>query len=151
MLLGEFLIQKKLIAKRDLDLALNEQKRTHDFLGMILVRNKSIKEEEFLKALSELFHIPFISLKHEYIDWDLAMSFSASVVLDRKCLPFRENDFGISVAILNPLDVTAISQIEAQARDKKVNLILVTSYDMQDALKTYQKRVADKINKMFER
>ena len=150
MLLGELLIQKKLITKSQLELALDEQKITHDFLGLILVRKQYLKEEDLLKSLSELYRIPFISLKNEHINWDLAMSFPASVVMDRKCLPFRETDFGVSVAILNPLDAVAISQIEEQARNKKINLVLVTSLDMEEALKAYQKRTAERIRKMLE-
>ena len=150
MQLGELLIKRKLITKNELELALDEQKLTRDFLGLILVRRQYLKEENLLKALSELYRIPFMSLKNEYINWDLAMSFPASVVLDRKCLPFRETDFGISVAILNPLDAVAISQIEEQARNKKINLVLVTSLDMEEVLKAYQKRTAEKIRKMLE-
>lgn len=150
MLLGELLIQKKLITQAELEIALDEQKTNHDFLGAILVKRRYLREEDLLKTLSELFRMPLITLKNEPINWDLAMTFSASVVLDKKCLPFREDDFGITVAILNPLDVGAVSQISEQARNKKINLVLVTNADMQEALKSYQQRVNDKIKKMLE-
>ena len=150
MLIGELLIQKRLITQGELEAALAEQKTCGDFLGKILIRRNYLKEEDLLKTLSELFRIPFVSLKNEYIDWDLVMSFSASVVVDRQCLPFRETDHGITVALQNPLDAEAISQIEEQARNKKVNLVLVTFADMQGALKDYKQRVDAKIKKMFE-
>ncbi len=150
MLLGELLIQKKLITQAELEVALAEQKTSHDFLGMILVRRQYLKEEDLVKALSELYHLPVTSLKNEHIDWTLAMSFSPSVIQDNKCLPFRETDHGITVAILNPLDVAGVGQIEEQARNKKINLVLVTTADMQTALKEYQRRVAERIKKMFE-
>ena len=150
MLLGEFLIQKKLITKRELTIALDEQKRSNDFLGLILVRRDYLREEDLLRALSELFRIPFVSLKNEYIDWDLAMRFSASLVVERQCLPFREGDFTVTAAILNPLDAVTVSQMEDHVKGKKVNLVLVTSTDMQEALKNYQKRIAAKINRLLE-
>ena len=150
MFLGEFLIQKKLMTKRELEIALDEQKSTNDFLGLVLVRRNYLKEEDLLKALSELYRIPFVSLKNEYIDWDLAMRFSASLVIERQCLPFREGDFTVTAAIVNPLDAGSISQIEDHVKGKKVNLVLVTSADMQEALKNYQKRITAKINKLLE-
>lgn len=150
MLIGELLVKKKLITQRELEIALDEQKNTGDFLGRVLVRRNYLKEEDLLKVLSELFGIPFMSLQDKYIDWNLAMSFSASLVVERQCLPFRESDAGIMAAILNPLDASAISQMEEQAKGKKVSLVLVTSQDMQEALKNYQKRIAAKISKQLE-
>ena len=150
MLIGEFLIKKSLITNKELEIALEEQKRTGDFLGMVLVRLRCLKEEDLLKALSELFRIPFVSLKNEYIDWDLAMRFSASLVLEGHCLPFRETALTITVAVLSPLNASGISQIEEHGDQKKVNLVLVTTADMQEALKTYQLRIEAKIKKLLD-
>ena len=61
MLIGEFLIKKKLITKMQLEFALDEQVRTNDFLGLVLIRRGYLKEEDLLKALSELYKIPFVN------------------------------------------------------------------------------------------
>lgn len=150
MLLGEILVKKKLITKRELEIALDVQKGSGDFLGMILVRRNYLKEEDLIKVLSELFKIPFVNLKNEYIDWEFAMSFSPSLVVDRQCLPFRAGEFTITAAILNPLDALTVSQLEDQAKGKKVYLVLVTFADMQDELNNYHKRISSKIEKLLE-
>ena len=53
MLLGEWLIRKKQLTQSQLDEALEEQKKNHEFLGSILVRKQFIKITDLLKALSD--------------------------------------------------------------------------------------------------
>ena len=149
MLLGEILIQKKLIKKDQLQTALDEQKKTQEFLGMVLVRKKFIAEEDLMKTLSEVFRIPYVRLKLEEIDWVVAMRFSASLVLDNRCVPVRQDEQGWTVAITNPLDAEVISRIEEEA-GQTVNLVLVSSADMDAALRGYREQVALKIKKLLD-
>lgn len=149
MLLGEILIEKKLIKKDQLQIALDEQRKTQEFLGMILVRKKFIAEEDLMKVLSEVFRIPYVRLKSEDIDWAVAMRFSASLVLDNRCVPVREDDQGWTVAITNPLDAEVISRIEEEA-GQTVSLVLVSSVDMDAALRGYREQVAQKIKKLLD-
>lgn len=150
MLLGEILIQKKLITQVQLEEALEIQRETKEFLGVILVSRRFIREPDLLKALSDQFQIPVINLKDYYIDWDAAMKFSSTVVCEYRCLPVRADAKSITVAITNPLDAIAISKVEEEAREFKVNLILVSNADMDEALKTYNRHMSQKIRKMLE-
>ena len=148
--LGELLLNKGLLSQFQLDLALDEQKRTKEFLGVILIRRKYISETDFLKTLSQQFNMPFISLKDRYIDWDLAMSFPASLVLDRKCMPvFIEKGVWI-IAVTNPLNAEAISEVEAVLSGQNMKLALVSESDMAEVHATYKKRIALKISKLLD-
>ncbi len=150
MLLGEYLVQHKLLSQDDLERALEEQKKSGEFLGYILLRRKVIKEEDLLKALAVQFHMPFVRLKDQYIDWKVATRFSSSLVVDRHCLPFREDDAGITVAITNPLDAGVVEEAEREAGNLKVRVVLVSTSDMREAVQTFQQRMAEKIKKMLE-
>lgn len=150
MLLGELLLKKKLITSEQLDKALEEQKKTKDFLGEILVRRRSIKEEDLIKVLSEQFNIPYVNLKNQYIDWGVALRFSSSLVVERRCLPFRQDEYGFTVAITNPLDALAVSQAEKEARTEKVKLVLVSSAGMDQAIKNYRAQASARVRKMLE-
>jgi type IV pilus assembly protein PilB len=150
MKLGELLIQKKLLTKSQLDCALEEQRLSKDFLGLILVRSKMIREEDLIRVLSEQFHIPIIDLKRQPIDWSLAMRFSPSIVVDHQCLPFFQSEREITVALLNPLNAGAISRVEEQAQGLRIRTVLVTAADMQQALLTYNAKMLEKIRKMLE-
>ena len=149
MLLGELLLSKGLLTRAQLEEALEEQKSTREFLGEILLRKKFIREDNFLMLLSKQFNIPYVRLRDQSIDWDSAMRFPASLIMDHRCLPLRFENGRWIVAITNPLDAETVSEAERAANSERVDLVLVTSGDMEDALKEYQKRVADKIKKMF--
>lgn len=150
MMLGEILIKKKLITQVQLDAALEEQRETKDFLGGILVRRRFIQEDDLLKALSDQFSMPFISLKTTPIDWDAALSFSGNVVSEHKCLALKRDEDSYTVAITNPLDALAISRIEQAAKGLTVHLVIVRAQEMSEALAVYRERMAAKIKKMFE-
>ncbi len=148
--IGEILIQKKLISRQELNHALAEQQVTKEFLGRILVRKKFVTEENFLKVLSEQYGIPYVDLKIQYIDWEVAMRFSSSLVIDAQCLPMGRDEEGIIVAITNPLDAFTTSRIEQEAKLEKVQLVLVKEKDLKEAIQSYKQKLADKMKQMLD-
>lgn len=150
VLLGELLIRKGLLNDGQLALALEEQKATREFLGAVLVRMGLLREEDLLKVLSEQFHLPFVDMKRQPVDWAVAGRFTASLVVDHQCLPFRHDESGLTVAIVNPLDAQAVSMVEEQMKNVRVRLVLVSQADMQAALKIYRQNNAARIKKLLE-
>ena len=148
--LGELLVQKKLLNQRLLDLALQEQQMTKEFLGLILVRKNYVREEDLAHVLSEQFHMPLADLKNTAIQWDVAMQFTPSVVVDHQCLPILQDENSVTVAILNPHNMDAISRMEQQANGLHVKLVLVLESHMKYALEIYNKKMAEKIQKMLD-
>ena len=150
MLLGELLIKKKLIAQEQLSEALKEQKITRDFLGAILVRYHMVSETDLLRALSEQFNIPVLQLEWQAVDWQLAMRFTPSVIVDHMMLPVRQEGNRLTVAIINPLDAEGMIRIEEQARGLLIRPVLVTMSEMRQALKTFHEHIALKIKQMLQ-
>lgn len=148
-LLGEHLLKKKLITQEQLDQALEEQKKTGEFLGDILRRRKWVGEKEFLKALAEQYGAPLVELKKEYIDWNLVMRFPPSIVVESRCLPYRDDGQVILAAVTNPLDALAISRVEGCAKNRRVRTVLVSRRDMDDAVAAYRERTALRIKRML--
>lgn len=142
--LGEWLVQRKLLTPEKLERALEEQGMTGDFLGDILVRKKLIGEKDLMKALSEQFQIPYLDLRYQHIDMDLAGRFTSALISEHQCLPIRESQTEVLFAITNPLDAFAVSEAEKEVAPKKLRLTLVTPEDMIAALKKYQQHLAAK-------
>lgn len=147
--LGEILVKKGLISDDKLKEALNEQARTKEFLGAILIKKRQIKEHDLLSVLSEQFGMPVVSLQNKYIDWDVARSFSASLILDYKCMPFQRNDSSVTIAITNPLDAWVLKKAEEEARGLEIKFVLVSQEDINEALSRYQKYMRWGISKWF--
>ena len=58
------------------------------------------------------------------------------------CFPFQMNEEEIAVAISNPLDAMAISEMERQAGTKKIQWVLMPARDVTAAFKQFQGRIA---------
>jgi hypothetical protein len=149
--IGEILIEKGLITEAQLHDALQEQKINDGFLGSIMVRRGWINKKNLSEALAEQFDIPLIDLKSEYIDMELARRFSSSLILDHKCLPIRQDEDSVTVAIINPLNAIAISKIEDEAKPRRVNLVLATEDDIDEAIRSYRQYVSESIRRLLKK
>lgn len=149
MRLGELLVEKKMLTEEQLQLALEEQLLTKEFLGEIVVRHGLVSEEDLMKVLSEQFGIPCMKLRPSQVDWDTALHFSPAV-MERHCLPIRSINGGVLLAITNPLDAEAVSLAEREAGRGAVKTVLVTLSDMKEVLEIYTRRRKAGIKKLLE-
>ena len=147
--LGELLVEKRLITPEQLDEALSEQTRTKEFLGKILADKNQIKESDLLGILAQQFNIPVVNLKHSYTDWALIKSFGSTSILDYRCFPLKQDDWAVTFAITDPLDVRVLRKIDQEARGLKVKLVLVSNTEMQEVIKGYQQYLNRSIAKLF--
>ena len=126
-------MQKGWINRAQLDAALEEQRRTKEFLGSLLVRKGWLREDQFLQALAEQFDMAYANLDQETMDPTLFGRFPPSLLKERCCLPLRVSGPEILVAIANPLDVWAISELERAAGFRKVRLVLASASQIESA------------------
>jgi len=148
--LGEILISKGLIGPEQLDLALEEQAKTKELLGEILLRKRFLSEKDLLEAFSEQFNLPVASLKSKYIDWGMVRKFPPSLILDHGCIPLGKDDWSVTMAITDPLDVWAIKRAEEAITGLNLKLVLVTRDDMNDAQARFRQLVRADIKKRFK-
>lgn len=145
--IGELLIDRGLITQKQLDEALEFQKISGEFLGQILIRMRLITEEDLMNVLSKQFNMPFMELKYRYVDVNLLKKFSPSLILDYKCFPIKKDDWSLTVAITNPLDVWSIKRAEQEAGGLRLKLVLVTNSDMEEAIERYRQYIRGGISK----
>jgi type IV pilus assembly protein PilB len=135
---GEILIEKGMLTEDQLKIALQQQVKTKEFLGAILVKNDFIKEGQLLAALSEQFGMPVVSLKGRYLDWRFIRNFSASLMLDYRCFPLQKSEWSVTFAITNPLDIWLLKKVEEEAKGLKVKLVLATQEDIEGCINRYR-------------
>ncbi len=148
--LGEILVEKGLISAQLLGKYLEEQKRTGEFLGELLLRKKVITPQQLTEVLSLQFNMPTVSIKDSYIDWSLVEKVSSSLILDYKCMPLREERDTVVVAITNPLDMKVMEKIEEEFKARKVKKVLTSTEDMEEAIKRYRQYLQRKINQLLK-
>ncbi|MFA5157327.1 MAG: hypothetical protein WC532_08130 [Candidatus Omnitrophota bacterium] len=148
--LGEILISRGIINQKKLGEALELQKRNREFLGAILLKKRYIREVDLLEALAEQFSIPLVALKDRYLNWDLLKQFSPSLVLEYKCFPVEKDDFSVTIAITNPMDVWALKKCEEESRPLKLKFALTSHEDMDEAISRYRKYMRGDITRILE-
>lgn len=149
--IGEILVEKGFITEAQLHDALIEQRLSDKFLGIILVDKGLISNRDLIEALSEQFGIPFIDLKQQHIDMELARKLSSSIVLDHKCFPIKEDEYSMTVAIINPLNAVAISKIESEIYPRKVILVLADEDDMNKIVQNYRQYISENIQRLLKK
>ncbi len=124
--IGEILIQKKLIDWKQLEDALAEQKRTHEFVGEVLVRKHCIPRFLLFKALAERHAIPFVDLAHVFIDPCAVERVPKSVAVKYGFVPIEMRDGILVVGISDPCAVLPCLEIAELARVSEIKTVLCT-------------------------
>ena len=150
ILLGEILVKKKLISPQDLQRILSEQKKEDKFLGALLIEKGFITERQLLEALSEQLDVPMVNIHEMEIDWTLAKRFSRSSLLKNRCFPLQEKNDKIILAVTNPLDAWAISEIEKQVPGYKIKVVLVSTDDIETLSNYYHNQSKGEIRRLFD-
>lgn len=113
--LGELLVERGIITQEQLNDALDEQKFTKRFLGETLVARKLVTEEEIAKVLSEQLGLVYVDIKEVTIEAKAIELIPEEIAVKYTAMPlFIVNDM-LTVAMANPLDVTAIDEMQASS------------------------------------
>ena len=150
--LGEILVKNGVISPEQLNEALEEQRKTKEFLGHIVVKKYGVRERRLLEALSEQFGMGLVDLESRYIDWNLVNRVSAAVIFDYKGIPIAHDGTTMTIAISNPLDVEALKMIEEESRllARGVRFVLASGDGIEDVIARYRRYLRGRITRQFE-
>ena len=109
--LGEILTARSAVTQEDLEKALVEQKQTRGFLGQILLRRGVIKKRDLAAALQDQLGMPFVELSEAAIPTELGQLLPENLVRAYRAVPFKLEDGSLSVAMADPLNLTAIESM----------------------------------------
>ncbi len=113
--LGEFLISNNEITLNQLDDALDEQTSSNEKLGSILIKKGYVSEVDVLKSLSTQTGIPFINLDNLTVNKDAARIISEKLARRTSSMPFQFLDDKLLVAMMDPLNILDVEDIELEA------------------------------------
>lgn len=113
--LGELLISNNEITLDQLDDALDEQTSSNEKLGSILIKRGYVSEVDVLKSLSTQTGIPFINLDNLTVNKDAARSISEKLARRTNSIPFQFSGDKLLVAMMDPLNILDVEDIELEA------------------------------------
>jgi twitching motility protein PilT len=110
--LGELFMGKKLVNEQQLSTALKHQSQFGGKIGSILHELEYITTEELLGTLSKYFGVPSTNLYNLSIEPSVLKIVPFEKMLHHKVLPTAIGNKGIFVAMVDPNNVSAISDLE---------------------------------------
>jgi MSHA biogenesis protein MshE len=140
--LGDLLIQAGLISDAQLQLALQEQKRTGSKLGRTVVDLGFVAEVKLLTALSEQLKIPFIELKHFKFDQQLVQNLPEAMARRFRAMVLSRESGGFLVGMSDPLDLFALDEMERILKTR-VHPAVVREAELLATLDTVYRRTSE--------
>lgn len=101
-LLGEILVEMGLITPDVVEDALQEAKKTGQYLGAVLVRREKISKEHLGKALARQFNSQYVSLGNIEIDKNLIQLLPEEFMRENQILPIGLEGGKLVVAMVDP-------------------------------------------------
>lgn len=149
-LLGQTLINKKIITPEQLHIALEEQKKTKELLGLVLVRLGFVDEESlYLPILAEQLDVPLIHLKTAAVTKDALAKMPAKIAEHYQAMPIEYKDNVLTVAVNHPLNIRLLDDISVVCKTK-VRPALASQKDIAEAIRKYYGLGADTIEQIMK-
>jgi hypothetical protein len=109
--LGTLLVTKGYITNEQLAGALALSKESGELLGVTLLREQLIFEEELARTLSEQLSIPYISIGRVGVNASITRLLPTKVGAAAAAIPVRAVGDAIQVAFADPTDTWAVEQV----------------------------------------
>ena len=114
--LGDLLVQAGLISEGQLQLALQEQKRSGAKLGRAVVDLGFVSEQKLLEALSRQLEIPYVDLRQFKLDAALIQRLPETLARRFRAILLVEESDGLLVGMGDPLDLYALDEMSRLLR-----------------------------------
>jgi len=132
----EELLKEGLITEAQLEEAEIKQIGAKKPLQDLLVEMGFIKEEDLIKVLSNMFHMPIAKLDPASIDPSVIELIPYDVAKRHGIFPLRKEDNTLFLAMSDPVDVVAVDEIKAQI-NMEVEPLLATKSDIETCIEKY--------------
>jgi len=109
--IGQLLRELKVVDEEQLSRALEEQKRTRERLGSVLIKMGFLTSEDLDYLLARQYNVPFISLEQYRIDTHAAHLIPEKYCREHNVVAVQRNKNLLSVAMANPRDIVVINEL----------------------------------------
>lgn len=136
--LGELLIERGVISKEQVAMALAYQKERGGLLGEKLVELKFATEEDIAQALTAQYGFPYLPLSNYDIDPEVVETVPEHVCRQFCLIPIDKIGKSLTLAMADPLNVQAIEDVELST-GCSVQAFVSTATDIKGTITKYYK------------
>ncbi len=132
--IGELLIQKKLISWEQLEDVLQEQKKTKEMTGEMLVRKKYISQGLLYKTLADQYAMRYIDLKKTKINPRAVEIVPQSIAEKYLLMPIEVSNESLVIAISSPLNVWPEAELKKLTAMREIKAVLSLPEDIKTSI-----------------
>src|SRR3954466_7274492 len=110
--LGEFLVERKVLSRDDLEVMLDREQREGTPLPRLLAGNGLVSEKDLMAAVAHQVGIPFLDLTDAVIDPTIDRIVPADVARAMSAVAVETMDDQLVVAMADPGNAEAVKAIE---------------------------------------
>ena len=137
-LLGDLLIERKVISKVNFDKALEVQRERGGLIGEIIVELGFAKEENIAQAITAQYGLPYLPLGNYEIEPGVLQNIPENVCSQYCLIPVDKIGNNLTLAMSNPLNKEAVEDIE-EITKCNVQVFVATTTDIRNAIAKYYK------------
>lgn len=137
--LKAFLIDGKLVTKKQYDECVEKSKESNQKIGDILVLDGLLTEEQLASAQAYLSGIPFMNIENEIIPPEILKIIPEQIAKAHNIIAFKKNGNNLEVAMVDPDDLRTIEFIKKTSPSLNILPRLTTPEGIKGVLRQYQK------------
>lgn len=130
---SEVLISEGLISADMLAHILGEREDTTEPIGDMLVRLGILNDRDKARCVGKQMGVPFTDLRQLDIKPEVARLIPHAMALRYQIIPVERSATAMSVAMVNPLDISAIDEMQSLT-NLQVDPMIATATDIKDAI-----------------
>ncbi|HVP38728.1 MAG TPA: GspE/PulE family protein [Candidatus Saccharimonadales bacterium] len=134
--LGQYLLERELLSREQLQMALNEARRQGIFLRQALCRLKLVPEERLLDYVESELGIPRIDLTSYQSDPELRRLVPERLARKHRLVPVFKIGAVLTVAMADPMDVLALDEVKTTS-GCAVEPVAALDSQLQEAIEKY--------------
>jgi len=147
--LGELLVTKGLITPTQLEEGLQQQSKTGDYLGVVLVRLGFLTEARLIETLAEQLNIPSVRLATYQIEPEALEKVTPKVATHYHLMPLTLRGGILQVAIADPFDVQTLDELKLLL-DCPVQPVLASQAEITEAIQRHYGVGASAVERLLD-
>ena len=140
--LGEILLQQKLISQEQLQIALDEQKRSRRKLGRVFVDSGFVSEDTISGALARQLNIPYIHLKQYNLKPQAVQRLPEMQARRFRAIVLEDQANLLLIGMADPTDLFAYDEI-ARITKRNISLAVVNEQELLQAIDRMYRRTEE--------
>lgn len=152
--IATILLERSLVTREQLELALAEHRAGNERLDQVLVRLGMVNPGEVMRAVGEQFHMPVVDLTSIDADADVIASIPPQIVFRQRCVPIEKSPPTfpgglptLRVATSDPFDLTVFDELRLLT-NCAIDLVLAEEEDLRDFIRRHYGVGGDTLDEM---